>query len=38
MLLADGEYIAAAVCAADWAGMMRGPRTAALRADDEVWN
>lgn len=38
MLLADGEDIAAAVCAADWAGMMGDPRTAALRADDEVRN
>jgi len=36
MLFTDGKDIAAAVCTADGAGMMGEPRTAALRADDEV--
>jgi hypothetical protein len=36
MLFTDGQDIASAVCAADGADMMRGPRAATLRADDEV--
>lgn len=36
MLLTNSEDVAAAVCAADGAGMMRGPRAAALRANYQV--